>query len=236
MDKDALLRECHDRLGRVIDQAELNFTLSALVAILRDIRNQMMTALASPGDGWIAVSERLPEPHITVLIWRDDIPRFVGPIMAYWTGAKWCSDVMKPGYYCTHWMPLPNPPAHQNAAPEPVATAPDAGLSEEIGERLVMLFNKTAAALSCSKVDYSDRVKAGLVEVYAYGRRHGYRQALQESRREREGWVRVPMQPTHEMLDAAQDCDAEGQDDALEAFASLYKAMLAARPTRGKKP
>ena len=62
---------------------------------------------ARAGDAWIPVSERLPKPYVSVLIWRDDIPDFVGPIMAFHNGEKWCNDVMKESYHCTHWMPLP---------------------------------------------------------------------------------------------------------------------------------
>jgi hypothetical protein len=45
--------------------------------------------------------------------------------------------------------------------------------------------------------------------------------------------VRVPREPTQEMLEAAQDCD-EGEDNPLAAFTRIYKAMLAAAPGEGK--
>lgn len=49
-----------------------------------------------------------------------------------------------------------------------------------------------------------------------------------------EGWQLVPVEPTPEMLEAAQALD-EGNDDVMAAWSDAYSAMLAAAPTPGAK-
>lgn len=65
---------------------------------------------------WIPVGERKPEPYVSVLIADTSIPKWVGPITAFWTGNVWTKDVTEPPLKCTHWMPLPPAPSH-SAAP-----------------------------------------------------------------------------------------------------------------------
>ena len=73
-------------------------------------RNRLMEQIKSLSNGWISVNERLPEKFTTVLIWHTDIPHFVGPITAFWTGEKWCADVARDNFKCSHWMLLPMTP------------------------------------------------------------------------------------------------------------------------------
>lgn len=65
---------------------------------------------AQSASGWIRCSERMPNPYDTVLIAREDIPSWVGPITAFWTGEKWCKDVMDEPLTCTHWHSMPRLP------------------------------------------------------------------------------------------------------------------------------
>ena len=52
-------------------------------------------------------------------------------------------------------------------------SAPTPDSVENLSERLRELFDKTCNAYACSDVDYSERVKAGLIAVYTYGVRQG---------------------------------------------------------------
>lgn len=60
--------------------------------------------------GWVSVEERLPETYTTVLVWRKEVPSFVGPITAFWTGEMWTKDVQKGPLIVTHWMAIPAAP------------------------------------------------------------------------------------------------------------------------------
>lgn len=43
-------------------------------------------------------------------------------------------------------------------------------------------------------------------------------------------WKLVPLEATDEMIDAAQACDQEGQDDVMQAWRHLYRVMIDAAP------
>lgn len=58
---------------------------------------------------WTNVSDDLPPEYQTVLIGKAGAP---GPILAFWTGKKWCIDVMREEFFPTHWMPLPALPSN----------------------------------------------------------------------------------------------------------------------------
>ena len=47
------------------------------------------------------------------------------------------------------------------------------GSVDDLGKQLRALYDKTCDAYACSKMDYSDRINAGLIAVYTYGVRKG---------------------------------------------------------------
>ena len=59
---------------------------------------------------WIACNEKMPEQYEECIVGRVGVP---WTITAFWTGEKWCRDVMKEEFHVTHWMPMP--PAPSNA-------------------------------------------------------------------------------------------------------------------------
>lgn len=71
--------------------------------------------------------------------------------------------------------------------------------------------------------------QAALSPAFVGHRVESYKAAIAEyAQLAAEQGVFVPLEPTEEMLEAAQECDTEGEDDALRAYAMIYKAMLAA--------
>ncbi|WP_312974059.1 DUF551 domain-containing protein [Atlantibacter sp.] len=58
-------------------------------------------------DGWIPVSERMPETMTSVLVTGTWFHHAV----SFWDGASWCDLDYEPPV--THWMPLPNPPQQE---------------------------------------------------------------------------------------------------------------------------
>lgn len=62
-----------------------------------------LNAPAAP-DGWIPVSERMPETMVSVLVTGDWFHHDI----AFWDGGSWCDlDFEAP---VTHWQPLPSAP------------------------------------------------------------------------------------------------------------------------------
>ena len=59
---------------------------------------------------WISVKDRLPDEHESVLISRNNIPKWVPPMIAFCLNGEFFQDVMEPPLKATHWMPLPEPP------------------------------------------------------------------------------------------------------------------------------
>lgn len=55
---------------------------------------------------WVSCTDRMPPTYETCIVGRPDVP---WPITAFWTGEKWCRDVMKEEFHITHWMPMPPP-------------------------------------------------------------------------------------------------------------------------------
>lgn len=105
-----------ERLRHLADKAkykhsEADNAMVEAAALLSGLSAEL-TALKAER-AWISVKDRLPRGYETVLVWRDDIPREIGAITAFWTGEKWCSDVTEPEYIVTHWQPLPQPPTKQ---------------------------------------------------------------------------------------------------------------------------
>ncbi|ELT3493865.1 DUF551 domain-containing protein, partial [Citrobacter freundii] len=94
--------------GEAIDAIGAGFKVEEFVS-LENYRAAMLQAgnsLVTP-DGWIPVSERMPEGMKTVITSNGfDIGQ------GWWDGECWksfdCHDVV-PGKV-THWMQLPNPP------------------------------------------------------------------------------------------------------------------------------
>ena len=61
---------------------------------------------------WVSCTDRMPPTYETCIVGRPDVP---WPITAFWTGEKWCRDVMKEEFHVTHWMPMPPPPSNDQA-------------------------------------------------------------------------------------------------------------------------
>jgi hypothetical protein len=67
--------------------------------------------------GWIALKDELPEWDKWVLFWFVTVdPKNSGVVMgqmsSYETGQFWdASGVHRPLWRCSHWIPLPEPPA-----------------------------------------------------------------------------------------------------------------------------
>lgn len=61
---------------------------------------------------WIAVSEKLPEDHVDVIVWFKDVG---ADIANYDRDPGWWSlpnrTFEQPDIEPTHWMPLPTPPS-----------------------------------------------------------------------------------------------------------------------------
>jgi hypothetical protein len=64
---------------------------------------------------WVPCAERMPPEYATCIVGRPDVP---WPITAFWTGQKWCRDVMKDEFHVTHWMPMPPPPSNAKVSGE----------------------------------------------------------------------------------------------------------------------
>jgi hypothetical protein len=66
-------------------------------------------------DGWIPVTERLPEEMASVLVWMPDLPHAehgmdIGSYMNSEWGVSWMVSDGRSAFP-THWMPLPAPPS-----------------------------------------------------------------------------------------------------------------------------
>lgn len=65
-----------------------------------------------PQSAWIPCSERMPENETEVLIFCPDLCDRIKKAMFIEDGfhEERTDLIVKPGEYCTHWMPLPEPP------------------------------------------------------------------------------------------------------------------------------
>ena len=94
-----------------------------LIEFARQLERELARSpAAGASQGWIAVSERLPEKDKRVLIWSASHD-FIGPSVGYrnrlgsgvtWTDEteQWDGDYGGPSNAeVTHWQPLPPPPA-----------------------------------------------------------------------------------------------------------------------------
>lgn len=66
-------------------------------------------------NGWIKVSERLPEKMQKVLVWAKEGH---GTIASYWTAIYLGKDFFSSSTHndnITHWQPLPSPPKTEQA-------------------------------------------------------------------------------------------------------------------------
>lgn len=70
----------------------------------RTLIEQRDARLLSRGSGWVACSERMPEPDVEVLV-HDGTHVDVGEYHNGWHAVR-SPDAIEP----THWMPLPAPP------------------------------------------------------------------------------------------------------------------------------
>ena len=78
----------------------------ALAAAIRKGPDMPLASGNSPAtpDGWIPVSERMPETMVSVLVTGD----WFHHAIAFWDGGSWCDlDFEAPA---THWRPLPAMP------------------------------------------------------------------------------------------------------------------------------
>ncbi|MGT5005397.1 DUF551 domain-containing protein [Escherichia coli] len=106
--------EYHSQQGNKVQTIIHGVTLTALLE-LRERRAAMLQADNSPAiqNGWIPVSERVPEVGQAVLAYRPDAPESDDPLikMAVYTGKS------HHGFNCyctpTHWMPLPAAPQQE---------------------------------------------------------------------------------------------------------------------------
>ena len=65
----------------------------------------------SRADGWIPVSERLPEEAMLVLVWTGDgDPGREIAIGFMHKPGSWWTDNYEYEMFVTHWRPLPDPP------------------------------------------------------------------------------------------------------------------------------
>lgn len=107
IDKDRLIRDLnlntnYGFYGEFTDGSEIAFTLRELMAII----NQQPTS-----DGWIPVSERLPdkpEPYEEDSYLIQDY-QVVTPYSAYWNGEIWTDVDDKKIVKVLAWQPLPQP-------------------------------------------------------------------------------------------------------------------------------
>ena len=117
-DKDALLRECREAIaaGDELLGPGLEPDITSLLA-------RIDAALASPGDGWIAVSDGWSYIESALTMERTRMMKS-GSMFPQLRGEHERSDAaFHEVLACIKWakenkMPLPNPPAHQNAAPQ----------------------------------------------------------------------------------------------------------------------
>lgn len=59
---------------------------------------------------WISVADRLPNKDAVVLIW-EAASDCTGFDLGYWTDYGWFRETHGGEQtFCTHWMPLPEPP------------------------------------------------------------------------------------------------------------------------------
>ncbi|UTJ46610.1 DUF551 domain-containing protein [Atlantibacter subterranea] len=101
----------HRYFGTVTEVSDLPGAKNGHILLVQDAQPNFKRPGNSPAipDGWIPVSERMPEAVVTVLISNGaDIGK------AYWLD-EWGYDFdgdKVPGDV-THWMPLPNPPRQE---------------------------------------------------------------------------------------------------------------------------
>lgn len=106
--------EYHSKEGHKVQTIIHGVVLSALLE-LQELRAAMLQAGNSPviQDGWIPVSERMPEGSEEVLCTKEfDGPGDWRKKVGYWLAGKW--TVYGASWTPTHWMPLPAAPNSSN--------------------------------------------------------------------------------------------------------------------------
>ncbi len=93
---------------------EINTLMAESFIEIQDLRTRISEQIAKPADGWISVSESLPEQGSEVFIFRDG-NRIVAE---FYSDSWWLHSLesdsytyeIPTGYLPTHWQPLPAPP------------------------------------------------------------------------------------------------------------------------------
>lgn len=118
------IREAREQQDTVGLQYASN-TYSSLISMLERIQNEP-TIEVEPGNGWISVKDRLPEPRTWVLAYIE----YPSPVFELERGIRKTGNIRKmfyDGFYdalgnykvddckvgdckVTHWQPLPKPP------------------------------------------------------------------------------------------------------------------------------
>ncbi len=105
-----------DRSDKPRKEHEAN---AELIAAAPKLLAELKSLYAAPPrkEGWIPVSERLPEPDVAVYLWPEEargsyIEEFTYKGRVYPAGFYLDTD-QKPRQDVTHWMPLPAPPGSE---------------------------------------------------------------------------------------------------------------------------